>query len=192
MSISKSESDEVLIKRVAVKNESAFKELFSRYEQKIFNLVYRYIGSYSEAEELTQDVFIQVYKSANKFRGEAKFSSWLYRITVNICKNYKRRKQPVVKSLDNSNSETELLAHATTQPETIFKRKRKEEIINQAIESLPPNQRIAFILCKYEGHSYKEIAGIMKISVSAVESLLFRAKQQLKEKLMPYIEKGKI
>lgn len=192
MSIIKDESDEVLIKKVAVKDESVFKELFSRYERKIFNLVYRYIGSYSEAEELTQDVFIQVYKSANKFRGEAKFSTWFYRIAVNIGKNYKRRRQPVVESLDNSSSEIELLAPVTTQPETIFKERHKKEIINQAAESLPPNQRIAFILCKYEGHSYKEIAGIMKIPVSAVESLLFRAKQRLKKKLMPYKEKGEI
>jgi len=186
------EDDESLIKRFVSNDESAFEELFRRYEQKIFNLVYRYIGSYPETEELTQDVFVKVYKSAQTFKGKSKFSTWIYRIAVNTCLNYKKKKRLVMESLDRSGTQPvkELIAPNSTTPEELFERARKMLIIQQAIDSLPPNQKIAFILSKYEGFSYAEISEIINTSISAVESLLFRAKQQLKKELTPYKEIG--
>jgi len=186
------EDDEFLIKRFVSDDESAFEELFGRYKQKIFNLVYRYIGSYPETEELTQDVFVKVYKSAQTFKGKSKFSTWVYRIAVNTCLNYKKKKRLVVESLDKLGTQLvkELVAPDSTTPEELFKRARKMAIIQQAIDSLPPNQKIAFILSKYEDFSYIEIAEIINTSISAVESLLFRAKQQLKKELTPYKEMG--
>ena len=186
------EDDEFLIKRFVSDDESAFEELFGRYKQKIFNLVYRYIGSYPETEELTQDVFVKVYKSAQTFKGKSKFSTWVYRIAVNTCLNYKKKKRLVVESLDKLGTQLvkELVAPDSTTPEELFKRARKMAIIQQALDSLLPNQKIAFILSKYEGFSYAEIGEIMNVSISSVESLLFRAKQQLKKELTPYKEMG--
>jgi RNA polymerase sigma-70 factor (ECF subfamily) len=186
------EDDEFLIKRFVSNDESAFEELFRRYEQKIFNLVYRYIGPYPETEELTQDVFVKVYKSAQTFKGKSKFSTWIYRIAVNTCLNYKKKKRLAVESLDESGTQlaNDLVAPNSTTPEELFKRARKMAIIQQAIDSLPPNQKVTFILSKYEGFSYTEISEIINTSISAVESLLFRAKQQLKKELTPYKEIG--
>ena len=184
--------DEEIIRNVAEKDEQAFYELFRRYENKVFNLVYRYVGTYHEAEEITQEIFLKIYYSAHKFRGESKFATWLYRIAVNTCKNYKRKKQPAVISIDDPEISTDLSAPASTEPEAIFAEKRKRAIIQQAIDSLAPNQKTAFILSKYEGYSYAEIAEIMKISISAVGVLLFRAKQELKKKLLPYKQRGEL
>ena len=192
------EADEALIIKVALKNEFAFRALFNRYERKIFNLVYRYIGSYHEAEELTQDVFLKIYKAARTFKGKAKFSTWLYRIAVNVCKKYKRKKRLILKSLDedatlaSTKIAREFCAPESTMPDKILKQKQKMAIIQNAVDTLPPNQKIAFILSKYEGYSYVEIAGIMSTSISAVESLLVRAKRNLKKKLMPFKERGEI
>jgi len=185
-------NDEDLLKMVAQNDEQAFCELFTRYEDKVFNLVYRYVGTSYEAEELTQDIFLRVYNSAHKFRGESKFATWLYRIAVNVCKNYKRKKKPTVVSIDDPEISTNLSAPESSEPDAILAEKRKRAIIQVALDSLPPNQKTAFILSKYENYTYAEIAEIMKISVSAVESLLFRAKQNLKKKLLPYKQRGEI
>jgi len=184
--------DEELLKRVAQNDEQAFCELFTRYKNKVFNLVYRYVGTYYEAEELTQDIFLKVYNSVHKFRGESRFSTYLYRIAVNVCKNYKRKKQPTVVSIEDPEISTDLSAPASSEPDAILAEKKKRVIIQEVLDSLPPNQKTAFILSKYENYSYAQIAEIMKISVSAVESLLFRAKQNLKKKLLPYKQRGEI
>lgn len=201
MNTLKNEPDEILIRRVALfKDESAFKEIFDRYVERVFGLIYRYTGSYPETEELTQDVFLKIFNKANTFKGHSKLSTWIYRITVNVCKNYKRKKKPEIFSIEEiTNSQTEgfklkdeIMMPDFTTPKEILDRKRKIAIIQQAIERLPPNQRVAFILSKYHGFSYAEIASVMNISISAVESLLFRAKQNLKKLLIPYREKGEI
>ncbi len=162
-------NDEDLLKMVAQNDEQSFCELFTRYEDKVFNLVYRYVGTSYEAEELTQDIFLRVYNSAHKFRRESKFATRLYRIAVNVCKNYKRKKKPTVVSIDDPEISTELSAPESSEPDAILAEKRKRAIIQEALDSLPPNQKTAFILSKYENYSYAEIAEIMKISVSAVE-----------------------
>lgn len=201
MNALKNESDEVLIRRVALfKDESAFKEIFDRYEKKVFSLIYRYTGSYQETEELMQDVFLKIFNKANTFKGQSKLSTWIYRITVNVCKNYKRKKKPEIFSIEEivhsqeegTKLKDEILMPDFTTPKEILDMKRKMAIIQRAIESLPSNQRLAFILSKYEGFSYAEIASVMNTSVSAVESLLFRAKQNLKKILIPYRERGEI
>ncbi|MGB3478598.1 MAG: RNA polymerase sigma factor [bacterium] len=192
------EADETLIKKVALKDEFAFRTIFNRYEHKIFNLIYRYIGSYHEAEELTQDVFVKIYKAAKTFKGKARFSTWLYRITVNVCKKHRMKKRLILRSLDDdvtlasTKIAREFCAPESTMPDKIFKQKQKMAIIQNAVDTLPANQKIAFILSKYESYSYAEIAVIMHTSISAVESLLVRAKRNLKKELMPFKERGEI
>jgi len=188
--------DRELISRVAQKDEKAFRQIFERYQNRVFNLAYRYTGSYPDAEEITQDVFLKVYKNAVSFRYQSAFSTWLYRITINTAMNYKRKRRIAAESLDQVNepgSKREEPAAASAQnPEEIYKRKKRQEIIQAALDSLPPNQRAAFVLAKYEGMTYDEISKVLTVSVAAVESLIYRARQGLIVKLRPLVDRGEL
>jgi RNA polymerase sigma-70 factor (ECF subfamily) len=182
--------DAELIHRVAQGSEKAFEKLVKKYQHSIFNTIYRYIGNYDDVEDVAQDVFIKVWRHAKSFRGKSKFSTWLYRITVNHCLNYrtKHRRRPV--SL-NEMTEKERIPESLIV-EVDHEQRRKAEIVRKAIEELPERQRIALVLSKYEGRTYKEIAEMMKASVSSIESLIFRAKSALREKLLPLKKEGRL
>jgi RNA polymerase sigma-70 factor, ECF subfamily len=186
--------DRELIGRVARQDEAAFHQLYERYLERVFNLAYRYTGSYHDAEEITHDVFLKVYKNAAKFRRQSSLGTWLYRITVNACMNFKRKKRIAIESLDQISEpgqETREPAAASEQnPEEIYKRKKQRELIQSALEELPENQRLAFILSVYEGLTYLEISEVLAVSVSAVESLIYRARQGLIAILGPHMRRG--
>ena len=130
---------------------------------------------------MAQEIFIKVWRNAKKFKGKSKFSTWLYRITANHCLNYRRRRKSANVSLDD------LTEHGRTpdalKVEPDWEQKRQIELVRKAVNELPERQRMALVLAQYEGRSYKEIAEIMKVSVSSVESLIFRARGQLRKKL---------
>jgi len=159
-------------------------------------LAYRYTGSYADAEEISQDVFLKVYKKAASFRQEARFTTWLYRITVNTCLNFKRRQKIPVESLDSLQEPgpgfMEPAGPASEKPEEIFRRRKKAELIRQALDQLPPKQRIAFIMSKFEGYSYDDISKVLGINTNAIAALMHRAKEQLKKVLQPYRLKGEL
>jgi len=185
--------DVKLMKKIAQGDLSAFRPLVEKYQNTIINIIYRYIGNRSEAEELTQEVFLRVFKSAKKYKPRAKFSTWLYRITINLCLNYKRDKKKIPMVSLNTPSENNgqeiieiIPASKNSRPDIILQNEERNIIIKRAIYSLPEKQRIAVILQEFEDLSYKEISRIMKCSVSAVESLLFRARENLRKRLTPY------
>jgi RNA polymerase sigma-70 factor (ECF subfamily) len=186
--------DRELIDRIAQKDEKSFRELFDRYQERVFNLAYRYTGSYHDAEEITQDVFLKVYKGAAKFRHGSHLNTWLYRITINTAMNFKMKKRIATESLDEITEpgalKEEPAAAGAQNPEEIYKRKKKEESIRAALDSLPSNQRAAFVLAQYEGMTYAEISKVLFVSVSAVESLIYRARQSLIVKLRPLVDRG--
>jgi len=182
--------DAKMIKKVAEGDEVAFEQMVKKYEHSVLNTVYRYIGSHDEAEDIAQEVFIKVWRHAKSFKGKSKFSTWLYRIVVNQCLNYRSKHKERLASLD------EIMEQGKT-PESLkveieFERQRKSKIMRKAINELPKRQRIAFILSRFEGKSYKEIAQLMGVSLSSVESLIFRARGTLKKKLLPLRKKGEI
>lgn len=181
-----------LVKEIQTRKENwniAFEQLVRKYQQPVLNIIYRYIGNYNEAEDIAQEVFIKVWRKIKSFKGKAKFSTWLYRIVVNQCLDYKRgKKQEVVVSLDDKLQEEKIPESLAGRLE--FEEKKKAIIVRQAINELPANQRIALILSKYENKSYQEIAQIMKVSLPAVASVIFRAKENLKVKLLPLRKKG--
>lgn len=177
-----------LVKGVIEGDESSFEELVKKYQHSVMNTIYRYIGDYNEAEDIAQDVFIKVWRKIKNFKGKSKFSTWLYRIVVNQCLDYRRKKKEEVLSLDKSLDEGKVPESLTVELD--FEQKRKIDILKKAIEEIPDNQRIALILSKYETKSYQEIAQIMEISISSVASLIFRAKENLKSKLIALREKG--
>lgn len=179
-----------MIKKVAEGDEVAFEQIVRKYEHRVLNTIYRYIGKSDEAEDIAQEVFIKVWHHAKSFKGKSKFSTWLYRIVVNQCLNYRSKHKERLASLD------EIMEQGKT-PESLkveieFERQRKSKIMKRTIDDLSKRQRIALVLSKFEGKSYKEIAQIMGISLSAVESLIFRARGALKKKLLPLIKKGEI
>jgi len=185
-------SDQDLIQKLKTKDVSSFKELFEKYHSMVFNTSCKMLGNREDAEDLTQDVFIKAYKSIHSFRGEAKLSTWLYKITINQCLKQRRRKK-IVRwlSLDFLLEESGGISSPSSlgNPDSEIMRKESEKIIQSAVDSLPEKQKAAFILHRYEELSYKEVAEVMNISVSAVESSLHRAKENLSIKLFNYIKK---
>ncbi len=186
-------SDSKLTDRIKRGDQHAFKLLFDKYHIKVFNTCMGFLHNKNDAEDITQDVFIEVYKSSNKFRGDSKFSTWIYRIAVNKSLNHIRdnKRSNWLKSvetlLSGTRSKEVQTKHALGgNPEIILENTEKAEMLHHAMDSLPKNQKIAFTLNKYEDLSYKEISEVMDISLSSVESLIHRAKMNLQRKLLNY------
>ena len=185
-------TSEELMARIANGDEGAFEILVNRHQTSILNLIYRYIGDRTQAKDLAQEVFIRVWKSAKTYKPEAKFTTWLYRITANLCfnelKSLQRKKwfsfNPSDEKGEHSFEET--FADGAPSAEDLLLEKERSRQISDALRSLPDNQRMALVLKRYDDLSYQEIAQIIGCSVSAVESLLVRAKRTLQGKLKNY------
>lgn len=166
--------------------KDAFLKLFNQYQHLVYNICYRMTGNRENASDVSQEVFIKIYRSIHKFRGDSKLSSWIYRITVNTCLNWERRRKLTNwLSLDfllESEAKFEPLSEEKT-PDQLLEQSETEQIIQRSIQTLPHRQKTAIVLHRYENLSYEEIANVLGISLSAVESLLFRAKKNLAKKL---------
>ena len=181
------DTDLTLINAVAAGNSEAFEELVRKYERRVFGTIHRYIGNDSAVEDIAQDVFLQVWRKAGQFKGKSSFSTWLYRIVTNKCLNYReKRKTRQTLPLNDEIPEND------TGLESNYERDEEAKLIRASIDKLPKRQRMALVLAQFEGHSYKEISEIMKVSLSSVESLIFRARKNLKHELLPLRESGEI
>ena len=180
---------EDLMARIAEGDEYAFEVLVGRHQPSVLNLIYRFIGDRAGAQDLAQEVFIKVWQAARDYEPKAKFTTWLYRITVNLClnelKSSRRKRWFSIHRFDEDSEKTmdEILPDDAPSAEDLLLAKERSRQISEALQSLPANQRMALILKRYDDLSYAEIAQIMGCSVSAVESLLVRAKRTLQEKL---------
>jgi RNA polymerase sigma-70 factor (ECF subfamily) len=188
-------NDKELIEKIGAKDQSAFKALVDRYQALVINTCYNLLGNRHDAEDVAQEVFFQAYKGAKEFRGEAKISTWLYRIVVNRSLNFIRDKKrfgwlrSLSSLLEGERQEaSEVQASNSDRPDFALESKERNVILQKAIDSLPESQRTAFVLHKYEGLSYQEIAEISKHSVSSVESLIHRAKLNLQKQLLRYLK----
>jgi RNA polymerase sigma-70 factor (ECF subfamily) len=184
-------TDEELIEKTAAKDHGAFKTLVDRHQTSVVNTCYGLVGSREDAEDVAQEVFLQVYKSAHKFRHQAKFSTWLYRIAVNRSLNFirdnkwSRRLKNLSAWLEGDSQQVNSLpAPDSSRPDVVLERKEQDRRLKKAIDSLPREQKAAFVLNKYEGLPYREIADVLKCSLSSVESLIHRAKLNLQKKLI--------
>jgi len=154
----------------------------------IFRTCLGFVHNREDADDLTQDVFIRAYQSLKGFKGNASFSTWIYRVAVNASLN-KVRKSPgnmLLQRIENfykPGTEFHLPGDDSENPETVLIRDEHRKWVQQAVDSLPENQRIAIVLSKYDDLSQKEISGIMNISEGAVEALIQRAKANLRKKL---------
>jgi len=182
-----------IIQNLKKGDEKAFRVLVDKYRQLVVNTCFGLVHNIEDAEDIAQEVFIEVFRSISDFRGESKISTWLYRIAVNRSLNYirdnKRRKW--FTSIEDTAKSKKTIPHDVhnenyhdTNRE--IENKQRAEILHKAIDGLPKNQKIAFTLNKYENLSYKEISEVMLLSVSSVESLIHRAKKNLQKKLYAF------
>ncbi len=181
-----------LIRDVKAGNESAFKALVESYKDMVVNTCYGFLQNQENAEDTAQEVFVEVYQSIHRFREEAKFSTWVYRIAVNKSLNLKKKNSRRQWSLsfqsevDGGDESVQIADEKTLDPHADLEQQERVKILHSAIETLAKNQKIAFTLSKYENLSYKEISEVMGTSISSVESLLNRAKKNLQKKLHNY------
>jgi RNA polymerase sigma-70 factor (ECF subfamily) len=177
--------DKRLLERIKAGDEAVFTELFEVHHAAVFNLCFRMLGDLQETEDITQEVFFKAFLKLKKFRGESEFSTWLYRIAVNLCLNHQRRKRyKKILSLDFLIEKGNQQAGGQGKgPLEELTRKEEKLLIKKSIDSLTKNQRIAVILNHYEGLPYREISEVMGLSVSSVRSLIYRAKQRLSSSL---------
>ncbi|HEX6427961.1 MAG TPA: RNA polymerase sigma factor [Niastella sp.] len=180
-----------LIQQLRAGDELAFKSLVANYQDLVYNTALGVVQNSEDAEDVAQEVFIQVFRSIDQFKGDARLSTWIYRITttkaLDHIRSRKRKKRfAFITSLFGANDE---LVHEPVDfqhPGVALDRKEQAALLFRMIEQLPDNQKVAFTLHKTEELSYQEIADIMQLSVSAVESLLFRARQNLRKLLEKY------
>ncbi|MGZ3533698.1 MAG: RNA polymerase sigma factor [Thermodesulfobacteriota bacterium] len=190
--MSKDFPSEELMAKIAKGDEDAFEILVNRHQTSILNLVYRFVGDRTQAKDLAQEVFVRVWQSAKTYEPKAKFTTWIYRITTNLCfnelKSARRRKWFSFNRSDEDGEHTfeETLSDSAPSAEDLLLEKERSRQISDALQSLPENQRMAMVLKRYDDLSYQEIGQIIGCSVSAVESLLVRAKRALQEKLKNY------
>lgn len=178
--------DLLLITQTAKGDEKAFTQLIRKYQQVVFSTIYRYTGYYDCVEDLAQEIFVKVWRNADKFQGKSKFSTWLYRIVVNHCLNYNSKHKIDPISLDELTKQGTVPDSLKVQSDR--EKQQKIEQVKKAVSELPDRQRIALVLAHYEHKSHEEISEIMHVSVSSVHSLIFRARHALKKKLRKLLE----
>jgi RNA polymerase sigma-70 factor (ECF subfamily) len=191
------DADAALMLRVKDGDREAFEALVDKYKQPVMNMIYRTLPDATEAEDLAQHVFIQVYKSAHRYQVTAKFSTWIFTIARNLCLNeIRRRTRHPAESLDagaTENDDQPAFQYADTKnfsaPEALV-HEELEEKIEEAVAALPEKQRTALLLCRQEDVSYEEIAQVLECSLSATKSLIHRARETLKQQLKPYLRSG--
>ncbi len=188
-------TDKELVTEISNGNQQVFRTFVEKHQLAVFKVCNGFIHNKEDSEDIVQEVFVEVYQSIHNFRGEAKLSTWLYRIAVNKSLNY-LRKNKIKKNLKSIESlftsdknRLNEIEDNNMRPDENIEQKERSGILFHAVNSLSTNQRIAFILNKYKDLSYKEIAEIMNTSLPAVESLIHRAKINLQKKLFVHYKK---
>ncbi|HRI48091.1 MAG TPA: sigma-70 family RNA polymerase sigma factor, partial [Ignavibacteriaceae bacterium] len=175
------DDDFSLIKRFNNGDETAFRTLVSRHKDKVRNLIYLTLGNTDAIDDISQDVFVSVYRKLKTFRFESQFTTWLYRITVNKCRDHLRKIK--IRSIFSpfTNEEDTLIA-----PEQLPDDFDIKIIVRQAIAKLPEKLKVPLILKDFDGLSYQEISETMGVEIGTIKSRIFRAREGLKKILAPY------
>jgi RNA polymerase sigma factor (sigma-70 family) len=182
-----------LITQLQLGNESAFTKLVDEYQDMVYNTALGIVQQADDADDITQEVFIQIYQSVSSFKGDSKFSTWLYRITVSKALDHEKKKKRkkrfgFVQSLFGDNGEEQIYPVEFNHPGVQMEKKERANELFNALKQIPDKQRIAFTLHKLEGQSYQEVAEIMNTTLYAVESLMGRAKANLRTALKTYYD----
>ncbi len=195
--VANTDPDVTLMLRVKRGDDAAFCELVDKYKQPVMNLAYRILRDATEAEDLAQNVFLQVHKSAHRYEASARFTTWLFTIARNLCLNeIRRRSRHPADSLDAGSVELDdqparqYEDHKTFLPTENLLHGELEQKIELALAELPEPQRTAILLCRGDEMSYEEIAEVVGCSLAATKSLIHRGRETLKQKLKPYLRTG--
>jgi RNA polymerase sigma-70 factor (ECF subfamily) len=191
------EDDQDLMRRFQGGEEEAFQDLFNRYAPRVINFAYRFLHSQAEAEDIAQEVFLRVYKGRERFDRAKPFKPWLFAITSRLISNRLRdaKRHPNI-TLEPVTKEDETpsmlpIPETALRPDQEMDRQEKVQAVQAALLTLPESQRVVVLLARFEEMSYDEIAQATDMSVASVKSLLFRAKQALKQALIPFLPREK-
>jgi RNA polymerase sigma-70 factor (ECF subfamily) len=185
-----SEPEAKIMTEVAEGNLAAFRIIVELHHKPLISFIARYTGDRDSAEDIAQEVFLRVFKAAKDYKPQAKFRTWLFTIATNLCLNELRKNKSSPKLVDLSylhEQEYPIAAPAAFSPEKAAQDAELSAAVHKAIQSLPENQRIAILLRQYNDFSYAEISEMLGISTSAVESLIQRARQNLKRSLSSFL-----
>lgn len=187
---SEDETEVLFVARLVARDESAFNELVITYERRVFGLVYRMLGRREEAEDLAQEVFVQVFKAIGQFRGESRLSTWIFRITVNVCKNrlqYLTRRRAGYHEDVDALAERAVFASAKgvsvgslSRPDDLVEGMQLEVVVKRAIAQIDPEFREVLVLRDVEDLSYEEIEAVTGLPNGTVKSRLHRARARLR------------
>ena len=184
-----------LIANLKTGNSKSFADLVATHQDRVLNICFSFVHNKQDAEDVAQEVFVEVFQSIQNFRGEAKLSTWINRIAINRSldllrkKKRKKRMAQVRNLLSISGTVDEPPAAENMLPDRMYEQQERAEILSRAVNSLPENQAIAITLSKYQDYDNKEIAEIMGLTLSAVISLIHRAKKNLYRNLFKYYKK---
>lgn len=178
-------AEKELISRAKKGDVSTFEELIAGYEKKVYNTVYRFFNNSEDAMDITQEIFIKVYTSLHSFREDSSFSTWIYRIAVNTCIDFLRKKKDETLPIKDEMPLGNDLKHSsyTQLPEDFVEKQELKEVLLKAINTLPKEQRICVILRDIQGFSYTEMSEILMCSLGTIKSRLSRGRRALREKL---------
>lgn len=179
-----SKADNDLIERTLAGDESAFQSLYEKYVRKVYNLAYRMIGREGDPEEMTQEIFYQVYKNLKNFKGKSQFYTWLYRVATNTCLQHIRKSGrskggASFEELEESAPMALPAADGPSPEDEASQRLFKEELVKK-IAQLPENQRMVMVLGPIQGHSYEEMSEILGVSVTVIKGRLHRAREAMR------------
>lgn len=188
--------DQQLIAALRIGDNIAYRQLVERFGHQVYNVAVSFLNNREDAEDITQEVFTTIFHSIGQFRGDAALTTWIYRMAVSKsleqirAAQRKKRSGIMVRLFGGEKNVDVEEQNPFYHPGIRLENRERSAILFQAIRQLPENQKTAFVLHKVEGLSQAEIAGIMEITVSAVESLMVRARQRLKQLLSDYYEKN--
>lgn len=177
-----------LIERSRQGDEEAFGALVNKYKTKVFNLAYSFTRNKETADDLAQEIFIKVYYALEKFKFKSRFGTWLYRIAVNHIKDHLRKhgKERII-SLEALGKEPSQAENEIQKKENTQEKAERKKLLYRALQSLPEKHQVILTMRDIQGHSYEEIAGILKLSPGTVDSRLHRARKMLRKKISPYL-----
>ena len=176
-------SDESLMLRVKEGDHRAFEILVSRYEQKLLSFAYRLLGDFDGAKDLVMETFLRIYKHALKYEPRSKFSTYIYKVTRNLCINeFKKREFRKTDSLDELGiNEGFEYAGSSLNPAEVLERSERQQLVQKALSELPEDQKTILILTEFQGMSYERVAQVMGCSMGTVKSRIHRARKKIKE-----------
>ena len=183
--------DNELVKQVCMGETQLFRLLIERHQQHIFNLCYRMLQQFEEADDATQDTFLKAYRSLKQFRGDARLKTWLCRIARNECLNRLRHENMASLDQQLTTDYSFQIADSTPSPLELIEQRETQSIVHEAINKLPHQYRLVITLFHLNGLSYEEISQVMEIPMGTVKTYIFRARELLKSKLQAFVE-GKI